>query len=395
MTGRTRRLVLLTVGFLLLAGTFFYVMMRSGPLAPVAVVAQEVQVRSLTPSLFGIGTVEPRYTYRIGPVAPGRLKSVEVQVGDRVSAGMVLGEMDPVDLEERIKAQRAVIERIDAAVRSAGAAVSEKAARKAYAEAQSKRYDSLLASGAVSVEAAESKRQERQVTAALWSSARSEHGAVAADRNRAQADLEALLSQKETLTLTATSDGIVASRNAEPGSTVVAGQSVVEVVSAAELWVAVRFDQSMASGLAAGLPLHITLRSRPDETWPGEILRVEPLADAVTEELLAKAVFTRRPDPAPPIGELAEVTVDLPPLAPSAVVPDGALHRVNGTVGVWLLEGGGIRFQPVVMGRRDPEGFVQILEGVAEGDRVVVYSEKALTGRSRVKVVERVGGAEG
>ncbi|HCL78453.1 MAG TPA: efflux transporter periplasmic adaptor subunit [Synergistaceae bacterium] len=366
MTGRTRRLVLLTVGFLLLAGTFFYVMMRSGPLAPVAVVAQEVQVRSLTPSLFGIGTVEPRYTYRIGPVAPGRLKSVEVQVGDRVSAGMVLGEMDPVDLEERIKAQRAVIERIDAAVRSAGAAVSEKAARKAYAEAQSKRYDSLLASGAVSVEAAESKRQERQVTAALWSSARSEHGAVAADRNRAQADLEALLSQKETLTLTATSDGIVASRNAEPGSTVV-----------------------------AGLPLHITLRSRPDETWPGEILRVEPLADAVTEELLAKAVFTRRPDPAPPIGELAEVTVDLPPLAPSAVVPDGALHRVNGTVGVWLLEGGGIRFQPVVMGRRDPEGFVQKLEGVAEGDRVVVYSEKALTGRSRVKVVERVGGAEG
>ena len=43
-----------------------------------------------------------------------------------------------------------------------------------------------------------------------------------------------------------------------------------------------------AQGLAAGLPARIHLRSRPHEALAGRVLRIEPRADAVTEELLAK-----------------------------------------------------------------------------------------------------------
>ena len=42
---------------------------------------------SITPALFGIGTVEARYTYAIGPTVAGRVKRVDVSVGDRVRAG--------------------------------------------------------------------------------------------------------------------------------------------------------------------------------------------------------------------------------------------------------------------------------------------------------------------
>ena len=64
-----------------------------------------------------VGTVEARYTYRIGPTAAGRLKQLAVEVGDVVQAGNLLGEMDPVDLDERIRAQSAAIKRAEAATR--------------------------------------------------------------------------------------------------------------------------------------------------------------------------------------------------------------------------------------------------------------------------------------
>ncbi len=83
---------------------FIYVAFRSGPLAPTAVTVTTVESRALTPALFGIGTVQARYTYKIGSTFAGRLKRLDVHVGDTVNAGQVLGEIDPVDMDERITA---------------------------------------------------------------------------------------------------------------------------------------------------------------------------------------------------------------------------------------------------------------------------------------------------
>ena len=53
-----------------LAFVLGYVALRSGPLAPVAVTVVQVESKALRPSLFGVGTVEARQLYRLGPVAP-------------------------------------------------------------------------------------------------------------------------------------------------------------------------------------------------------------------------------------------------------------------------------------------------------------------------------------
>ena len=67
------------------------------------------------------------------------------------------------------------------------------------------------------------------------------------------------------------------------------------------------------------------------------MLRVEPLADVVTEEVLAKVVFDDSPEALPPVGELAEVTVALPALAAGPVIPNAAIQRMNGKLGVWQV----------------------------------------------------------
>ena len=79
---------------------------------------------------------------------------------------------------------------------------------------------------------------------------------------RMRADRDGLIRNSANLRLIAPVDGLVTDRNADPGTTVVAGQSVVEVIDPTSLWINVRFDQLRVSGLSAGLPVHIVLRSQ-------------------------------------------------------------------------------------------------------------------------------------
>jgi len=388
-----RRILALLAVLVPLLALLIYVALRAGPLAPIPVTVTTVESRSIAPALFGIGTVEARYTYRIGPTVAGRIKRVEVHVGDRVQAGQLLGEMDPVDLDDRIAAQEAALKRAESVVLAAEAQVRESLARKTYAEKQSSRYEQLLQTRSVSEEMVEGKRQERQLTEAGFAAARANLDAARQELARIRSDREGLIQQRANLRLIAPVRGLVATRNADPGTTVVAGQSVVEVIDPASLWINVRFDQLRVSGLFAGLPVHIVLRSQDGHRFAGRVLRVEPMADVVTEETLAKVTFDALPKRLPPVGELAEVTVVLSALPAAPVVPNASVQRVDGRLGVWLIEDDKLRFAPVKVGATDLDGRVQILDGLKVGERVVVYSQRALGPRSRVKVVESLTGA--
>ena len=373
-----RRTVALVAVIVPLLAVFIYVGLRSGPLAPVAVTVSSVESRAVTPALFGIGTVQARHTYKIGPTFAGRIKHLDVHVGDLVKAGQVLGEMEPVDLDDRVRSQESAFKRAQAALR-------EVEARQAYAQTQARRYEQLLAVRSTSEEIASAKRQELLIADAALAAAR-------ADIARTRSDREGLVAQKSNLRLIAPVDGIVAMRDAEPGTTIVAGQAVVEVIDPKSLWINVRFDQISASGLAGGLPARIVLRSRSGQTLAGRVLRVEPKADAVTEELLAKATFDTQPVPLPPVGELAEVTIDLPALAAAPLIPNAAVQRQGDKVGVWQIVDGDLSFSPIKLGASDLNGYVQVLDGLKNGDQVVTYSEKTLSARSRIHVVDRIPG---
>ena len=375
LQGRTLALLAVVVPLLAL---FVHVALRSGPLAPVKVTVATVETKSITPALFGIGTVEARYTYKIGPTFTGRVKRLDVQVGERVKSGQLLGEMEPVDLDERIRSQEAAFKR-------ANAALSEAEARHAYGETQLRRFEKLFEVRSTSEESVTTKRQELQIADAGLSAAREELSRVRFDR-------EALEAQRANLKLVAPVDGLVAQRNADPGTTVVAGQPVVEVIDPRSLWINTRFDQISAAGLAAEQSARIVLCSRSGQQLAGRVLRVEPMADAVTEELLAKVAFETQPELLPPIGELAEVTVDLPALPAAPVIPNAAIRRVGDNMGVWQIVNGGLQFTPVQLGASDPDGRMQVQEGLNSGDRFVVYSEKALTAGLRVHVVEQLPG---
>ena len=229
--------LLLAIG--LLAG-FGYVALRTGPLAATRVTVATPDYRDLHPILFGIGTVEARRAYAIGPTTAGRVQQVLVEVGDAVTAGQRLAEMSPVDLDDRVAAAQAALARAHSSLAAAEAQVREAASRREVAEPNARRFAAMRGRGFVTQEAADAKQHEANAARAALTMAEANQAAARQDRDRLLAEQAAAMKLRANLRLYSPVAGIVTAREAEPGSTLVAGQSVVRLIDPASRWVRVR-----------------------------------------------------------------------------------------------------------------------------------------------------------
>jgi HlyD family secretion protein len=370
---------------LLLIATVF-VIRRAGPLAPVRVTVSQPFEGSISPAIFGIGTVEARRSYLIGPTVAGRVARVLVDVGDNVKTGQLLAEMDPVDLDNRLLALDASVLRANSLIEAADAQTLDAAARESLATVNARRYLALGQQNFMSSGAVEAKVQEEASAQAGTRAAQSNLLAARQELIRLKAERAGLAQQRQNVRLVAAQDGTVMSRDAEPGSTVVAGQSVLKLVDASSLWVKARFDQGRSGGLATGLVAELVLRSRATAPLPGKVSRVELQGDSVTEERVAQITFDALVLGLS-VGELVEVTLKLPPTSRSLLLPNAVVKRQDGKTGVWVLVDGSPKFVPVRLGQSSLDGQVQVLEGLNASDLVVTYSEKEINVKSRIQVV--------
>ncbi len=373
----------LTVGVLVFVAAFAWLLTTRGPLAAVGVEIATAARVDLAPAVYGIGTVEAQHAYAVGPIQAGRLLSVRVDQGDRVQAGQLLAELDPVDLSQRAEAASSAAARSRQAAQAAQSQVAEAESRVRLAQANSERYQALYQQNFVAKEMADSRRHEAAAAVAALSAARANATAAQRDIGRAEAEMRGIEQLRSSLKLVSPIDGVVTAREAEPGTTVVAGQAVLRLVDPAQLWVRTRVDQARAEGMQIGQAADIVLRSAPGTALPGRVMRIDLQSDALTEERIVNVAF----DPAPAqlyLGELAEVSIRLPGAKNVLTVPRAALAQHRGKVGVWRIEQGRARFHPVQPGMQTAER-VQIDSGLEAGDRVIAYSSKQLDDGVRVR----------
>lgn len=368
-----------------------WVLFNSGPLAPTRVTVAKVSKGKVEPALFGIGTVTAQRSYLIGPTASARVKRILVDVGDDVKAGQLLAEMDPVDLDAKLTSAEAATARAKSAVQTAQAQVLDAKSKQQLAASETHRYVDLGNKGFVSKNVVEGKVQQQQSADAQYSAAVSSLAAAKQDLTRVDAERDAAKQQRANINLIAPSDGVVTARDAEPGSTVVAGQSVLKMMKPESMWITTRLDQSRSIGLQLGLGAQITLRSSPKQQLAGKVARIEPISDSVTEERIAQVSFDTIPSGVT-TGEMAEVTLKLPVVEDVLLIPNASVRRRGNKVGVWLRKDGRMQFTPVKTGVEGLDGMVQVFEGLSEGDEIVVHSEQSLNEDSRIKVVSSLGG---
>lgn len=347
-----------------------------GPLAPPSLVVAQPNRLVLQPALVGIGRVEARRRHQLSSVISARLASLNVDTGDRVQAGQQVGQLDPVDLPERLQAARAALQTRVLETQASKARWQEAQARLAYVRSNAARFESLASQGAVSDDALLERRQALAQAQANAASSASMAAAARQGQQQVAATLAALEAQKQTLRLVAPVAGIVTRRLVDSGSTVVPGQPVVEIADPGQFWIDVRFDQRQASGLAVGQPVTVEFRRLQGRGLAGVIERIEPTADSLTEELTAKVRLLpdalAEDDFSPSLGELAEVRVALAPVRNALVIPVQSLRRHGGVLGVWLAGNRSLVFTPLQLGRQDDAGRVEVLAGLQPDAQVLL-----------------------
>jgi HlyD family secretion protein len=366
---------------------------------PPEVTVAAASAREIAPVIQGVGTVEAKTVVRVSAKITGRLVSVLVDQGDAVRTGQLLATLDRAEQQAQVAqaeaavqrarmaviAQEVALRKAAASVHAAEATVGRLTATEGLATVNADRWRQLHQEGGVSrvemdvrVTEAIVAGQERRSAEAQRRVAEEEVavGQAAVDTLRqevrvAEAALAATRARQADTEIRSPLDGVVVLRELEAGATVNPGSGILKIADPRTAWVTVHVDERDLGSLSVGDRAEISLRSLPGRSVPGRIARIQRESDRVTEQLAVDIALLERPERLT-LGEQAEARIRPPARHGAVGVPLGALVRTADGPGVWTVVAGRLAYRPVRVGVLDPGGWVEALDGVREGDEVVV-----------------------
>lgn len=346
-------------------GLVWFVFLRPLPVDMVTVLPAPFEVTLSAP-----GTLQARRLTRIGFPIVGRLTQINADIGDRVTAGAVLAQLDDRDLVAAADSARATLRAGQLAVEAARAQEASATATLANARSDYARSQSLVNNGATSRAdderlATTVKTAEAALSRATAERLQAESSAVAAEASERESD-----ARVRNATALAPFDGIVSARSAAVGDSLTTAATVLELVDPASLYVEARFDETAFAGLAIGQPVKLVFRSRPGDVVRGAIARIGHAADAETREIVAEIALADPPS-VWAIGQRADVDVVTGIVPEALAVPTKAIFWHDGHSFLWVAVNGRARRRAVELGAGNARSTL-VRTGIEAGDRVLV-----------------------
>lgn len=351
-------------------------MFMKGPLQPAKQV-QTTTVHSVYPSqsssvLNASGYVVAQRKAQVASKATGRLVDLLVEEGTVVKKGQVLARLESNDMEAELAQAKAD-------VRVAQASLAE-------AEANFKRSESLLPQRLIS-------QQDYDLTQAAY---RRAIASVESVQARVRASEVAL----ENTQIRAPFDGTVLTKDADVGDIVApfgsAGNSKGSVVSMADmgsLQVEADVTEANIEQVKVGMPCEITLDAFPEKRYRGEVHMIVPTADRAKATVLVKARFLDRdervlPEMSAKVAFLTKQMTETEASARPIITVDlAAVADRNNQKVVYLIDRDKALEKTVTLGAMVGNS-VEVLSGVASGDRVILNPPADMKTGTKVKVTE-------
>ncbi|MDO8717415.1 MAG: efflux RND transporter periplasmic adaptor subunit [Polaromonas sp.] len=308
------------------------------------------------------GEVRARVESRLGFRVGGKLIKRQAELGQHVSAGQVLAQLDPQDYRLAADAARA---QVNAATTS-----------RNLAAADFKRYQALKDQNFIS--GAELERRDAALKAAQ------------AQLAQAQAQLAVQGNQAGYAVLTADVSGVVTAVDAEPGQVVAAGAPVVRIAADGVRDVLFSVPEDKVAGLKVGAPVRIRVWAQ-DTELRGKVREVAASSDPVTRTYPVKVSMDAQVPPA--LGASVYVVPESSAVgAPVIKLPTSALRRDGQATAVWVLDKANmtVRSQVIQVATADGNevvvaaglqpGMLVVSAGVhvlSPGQKVTIYQQKA------------------
>ncbi|MBI5075446.1 MAG: efflux RND transporter periplasmic adaptor subunit [Nitrospirae bacterium] len=225
---------------------------------------EQVRRGELTVIVTATGTLQPTNTVSVGSELSGIIKSVEVNYNDRVKIGQVLARLDTLKLEAQLTQSKAALESAKAKVLQAQATVAETRAK--LSQLQKVRE---LSNGKVP------SQSEIDAAEAAFERAKADAASAIATVTEAQAILQANETDLFKAIFRSPINGIVLTRNIEPGQTVAASFQAPVLFTLAEdlkqMELHVNVDEADVGKVQEGQKATFSVSAYPNRTFEARI----------------------------------------------------------------------------------------------------------------------------
>lgn len=283
-------------------------------------------------------TVEAEITNNIAPQQSARIKKVYVEVGDRVSKGQKLADMDAANLNQRklqMENDKTEFDRVDQLYKVGGISKSTWDTKKLTYEVSLEAYENLL----------------------------------------------------ENTTLLSPTSGVVTKRNYDNGDMYAIGSPlyVVEQINPVKLMVYV--SESLYTKIKKGMPVSVTLDAFGNEEFKGSVTLIHPSIDPATRTFPVEIKIPNNDRRILP-GMFARVIFSYGSQK-HVVIPDRAIQKQSGSADryVFVCKDGEAQYRKVEIGKRVGDMY-EILSGIEADEVVAVTGQNRLNSGVKVDIIK-------
>ena len=343
------------------------------------VTVEAAQVRDVRRQVDVVGTLAAREEVVVSAEVEGRVARLAHDLGDRVTAGEALIELDPEKLQYRAEAQRAALEQARARYGASGDAelppldkvpnVVSTTAQLAEAEQQLDRAKNLAGRNLVS-------KSDLDAAQTRFDTAKAAHDQALASARQLRADIEAQTSSLRLAqrnlrdsVIRAPFEGYVAERLVSQGQYVQPQAPVMRIVRLQPLKLTAEVPEKFGPWVQTGRELAVKVDAYPGQVFTGKVVRISPAVNLRSRAFAIEGEIPNNDGRLKP-GTFARVVITTDRVERAVTIPAAAVQSRYGTNRVFLIQNGQLVGKEVVLGDRLGDR-VEVAQGLEAGTQIV------------------------
>jgi membrane fusion protein, macrolide-specific efflux system len=352
----------------------------------IAYITANVNRMDIEENVLASGTLNALKTVEVGAQVSGQLKKLHVALGDQVKEGQLLAEIDPIIQLNTLKDAEAQVENLKAQKRSK--------------QALWKQYESAYKRQKQMIDRDASARADLESAEAQFESTRADIASLDAQINKAIIAVDTARANYGYTRIVAPMDGVVISVVTQEGQTVVSAQSATTILKLANLntiTVKAKISEADVDRVKPGQTVYFTTLGDSDTRHYGILRAIEPGPDSTSSTSTSSnssssssstsntAIYYNglfevpNPDRKLRVDMTAQVSIVLSEAKRALCIPASTLgdKRKDGRYAVKVLHNKVIETRNVHIGINNNIQ-VQVLDGLYEGDKVIIGDSSSL-----------------
>jgi len=366
--------------------------------------------KQMTYSLTVTGDIAPMMQVDLFPRVSGYLERIDVNLGDSVRQSQVIAQIDRTEFLQKVKEVEAKVAQAKANLSEleAGSRPEElRQAEEALRQAQSRfdnaklhreRVEALFKRQVISKKEADIAEMDYTVAEAQLAASQQNlklvrEGARQEVREGSRAklkEMEALLAQEQirlqNTLIIAPFQGEIIRKYIDAGALASPSTPIVNLVHTMTLKIVANVLEKDIPLLKPAMKAKIQTEAYPGKVFEGKVARINTGLDLNTRTLQAEIEIPNSSRLLKP-GMFARIEVVLLEKPEVLAIPSNAVMENQGEKFVYLLEGNKAARRPIVTGI-EQDRFVEVREGLKEGDQVIVRGQEGIRENTTIRVIE-------